>query len=342
VYLWKKLKAKTKRTRRLKTNDLSPGEYRELYVKMKLGTATEEEKQTLYGSRQSSYALENYWNSYRAEVPAGIFPRKEEVLEALLREVHPPGRARRLSPFPRKWFRYAAILALALLLPAAAYLYSFRPQEISGQGSGTEYLLSDGSRVALHEGATLRSPKKFLGKSRVVKLLGEADFDVAAQQGKLFRIHTPELVVDVLGTQFHVKALPGSNETEVELYSGEVRIGREHAETGKSQFVTLTPGHKATFLKNEERFILDRIPVTAGKGKASGPAILDDQRLDEVADILGKRYGVQVILEDSTLARMRLTMQIDEEGLEEVRTIIGKILPVHSELKGDTLIFSLR
>jgi ferric-dicitrate binding protein FerR (iron transport regulator) len=326
----------------LKTNSLSPDQYRELYLKLKLGSATEEEQQALYASRLSTDALEDYWNSYQAKEHTGTFPGKEDVLRALLREVDAPGRTRRLLPFPRRWLRYAAILALALLLPAAAYQHVFKLQEISGHESGLRYVLSDGSRVTLYGDSKLLSPKKFWRKNRVVKLVGEADFDVVSSHGKYFHLHAAGLVVEVLGTRFHVKAVPGNNETEVELYSGEVRIGREHPGTGESQYVTLTPGHKATFLKSEERFILDRIQVPGGSGKAFGPVLLDDQRLEQVADILGDRYRVEVVLKDSAIGRMRLTMQIDDEGLEEVRTIIGKILPVSSELKGDTLIFSPR
>jgi ferric-dicitrate binding protein FerR (iron transport regulator) len=145
-------------------------------------------------------------------------------------------------------------------------------------------------------------------------------------------VHTRDVVVEALGTTFNVQAIPGESRTEISLMEGKVRVSRENPSTGKLQHVVLTPGHKATFLPSEERFVLDRIQASGGIPWTQAPIVLDDQRLDKIADLISGRYNVVVQFIDEDIRDLRLSMQIDDESLEEILTIISKVLFLEYEI----------
>lgn len=130
---------------------------------------------------------------------------------------------------------------------------------ISTPRGGTFRLtLSDGSRVWLNAGSSLRYPAKFDGLSRKVELKGEGYFEIAPQyappvagDGNIGRKKLPFLVaiqtpdgeqqgiVEVLGTHFNVNAY---NKTAIEttLTEGIVQVSSVHSRTA-----VLRPGQQA-------------------------------------------------------------------------------------------------
>jgi len=332
----------------LKTTDLSSETYRNHFLKFRLGVASEEDMLALHQSARTAELLEHKWNELAESEAQEAFPGKERVLQKIspLIGKRSAGPARRRSI--RNWLRYAAILVLGLFLVSLAAYLAYQQEDLDSPfimkeqltvGSSPESLvLDDGTRLTLNPGSALVYPRRFWRKNRVVQLRGEAYFEVEAHPSSPFRVQTSELVLEVLGTRFLVSAYPGAEKTEVSLHSGKVRISRENPKTGKMQHVALTPGHKAVFLLGEERFVLDLIRDASFPAVGNEILVLDNQSLEKVAGQIAERYGVEVILEDPDMANMRLSMQIDQESLEEVLEIILKILPLRYELKDSTLI----
>lgn len=119
--------------------------------------------------------------------------------------------------------------------------------------------LEDGSVVYLAEKASLQYPQHFSDNKRVVRLDGNAFFDVAHNQAKPFQIETKKAHITVIGTAFNIKS---SNKSPFELSvtRGEVKVsvqGEEDAIHVKAgQTVTL---HAKTLqlsrTKDNEQFI---------------------------------------------------------------------------------------
>src|SRR5437588_18774 len=75
-------------------------------------------------------------------------------------------------------------------------------------GSRTNLVLPDGTRVWLNAGSRITYDKNYGITLREVGLTGEAFFDVAHNSGKPFVIHTARIDIKVLGTRFNVKSYP--------------------------------------------------------------------------------------------------------------------------------------
>lgn len=116
------------------------------------------------------------------------------------------------------------------------------------KGGTYQITLSDGSRVWLNAGSTLKYPSNFDDHERTVHLEGEAYFSItqsrkgADAQNIPFKVLTAGQEVDVLGTGFNISAYPDQSETKTTLVTGRVRVAPA---TGHRSAVILHPGQQA-------------------------------------------------------------------------------------------------
>src|SRR5660398_29209 len=75
-------------------------------------------------------------------------------------------------------------------------------------GDKTTMVLPDSSLVFLNSGSEITFNNNFKKGERQVSLVGEAYFSVTKDPENPFRIKTSEIEVEVLGTEFNLKAYP--------------------------------------------------------------------------------------------------------------------------------------
>ncbi len=91
----------------------------------------------------------------------------------------------------------------------------------SGTERRKEIRLPDGTGVVMHAGTILRWGG---GGSRELWIEGEAMFDVIADAGKPFIVHTAYLQIMVLGTKFRLDARAKEAGEEVDVLSGRLKV----------------------------------------------------------------------------------------------------------------------
>ena len=153
--------------------------------------------------------------------------------------VNAPRPACRPMPASRlQWLRLPAVrrcmqAAAALLLLAGTW-YASRSVVIektanqylsiaAPAGQRVDITLQDGTTVCLNAGARLEYPLRF-GKTRRVKLSGEAMFDVDHDAARPFVVETFACNVEVLGTKFNVAADEAAREFSTALLRGRLRV----------------------------------------------------------------------------------------------------------------------
>ncbi len=72
--------------------------------------------------------------------------------------------------------------------------------------------------------SSLYFPTEFVGKTRKVVFTGEAYFEVAKNKNMPFIVSMDDMEIEVLGTQFNVKAYSNENNIYTTLVEGAVRI----------------------------------------------------------------------------------------------------------------------
>lgn len=117
-------------------------------------------------------------------------------------------------------------------------------------GSRTQLHLPDGTSVWLNASSNLTFDENFGKDLREVNLSGEAFFDVVKDPSHPFIIHTKNINIKVLGTEFNVKAYPEDTLTETSLVRGRVEV------TIKNR-----PGEKHFLKPNEKMIVANDQPI---------------------------------------------------------------------------------
>lgn len=164
-------------------------------------------------------------------------------------EIHP----HKQQSFARYFWRIAAAV-LVLVLPLAGYWGGKQNMENAFAdivieapvGARTCMYLPDGTQVWLNACSRLTYSQGFGINDRNLKLEGEGYFEVSHNEQLPFIIHTQEVDVTVLGTQFNFKNYADDSEASVSLLSGKVKLSNH---LRQEETLYLQPNEKVTLNK---------------------------------------------------------------------------------------------
>lgn len=169
-------------------------------------------------------------------------------------------------------------------------------------GEKLKITLSDGSEVHLNGGSRLQVPERFSAQDRTVYLSGEAYLQVTRDPSRPFSVVTGHTVVRVLGTIFNVKAYAGDSVTTVVVKEGKVSVTDS---TGRQ--ILLLRGEMATWSPSYPH--LEKLQADADELTAwtAGILVFKDQSLEEIAVILQRWYGINMVIANPRLKNHRFT-----------------------------------
>lgn len=247
-----------------------------------------------------------------------------------------------------KFYKYAAIIVIALLLGSIGYYTGFRNQEtavyseiISGEAQVlNKYVLPDGSVIALNSNSKLIFPKKFRNNVREISIEGEAFFDVKPNPKKPFVINAGNAQIKVLGTSFNVCAYPETETVEVVVETGKVQVIRKNEDPQvKIHEVFLVPGEKGT-LFNESNFL--EISINKNQNFLAWKThdlIFNEIPLSEVIQCLEKVYPIKIHVTEPELNDLILTAHFDKKPIDFILNVVR--LTFNLELSGENKQFTL-
>ncbi|MEN8117099.1 MAG: FecR domain-containing protein [Bacteroidota bacterium] len=181
-------------------------------------------------------------------------------------------------------------------------------------GAKTNIELPDGSLVWLNSGSTFSYPSEFK-KSRPVKLIGEAYFDVE-KSDQPFIVSTNYGDVEVKGTSFNVKAF--TNEyLQTTLVTGTVLVREKESK----KEVTLRPGQQANL--SGEKIHVEYVDAELFTSWKEGKLIFRNEYLPVVAKRLERWYNVKIELdEDKRLNKIWFNGTLEMESFPEVLQLL--------------------
>ncbi|PJJ76051.1 FecR family protein [Thermoflavifilum aggregans] len=224
--------------------------------------------------------------------------------------------------------------------------------------------LPDGSTIWLNAATTLKYPEAFSDSMREVYLTGEAYFKIVHRTHQPFVIHTREMDIRDLGTEFNVRAYPDEDFTETVLISGAVAI-KLHEQQGKEQLIYLKPDQKLIFRRRYAE--TPAVPASSQKPLKTFPVqeqeqvklaplqpladhlipeiawkdnrlVFEDESFVDLAQRLQRWYGIPFHIESEELAHQRFTGRADNVSLTQLLQILQKIKPFRYQIT-DTAVF---
>lgn len=255
----------------------------------------------------------------------------ESVTETTTRLLPTPGL---LRPW---WLAVAASILLALGVWWQRETLLFQTYSTT-YGQTRQVHLSDGSQVILNANSTLSFPRfLWLLPTREAHLKGEAEFSVVhTHDNRPFLVHTPDLLeVRVLGTEFAVYSRERGS--KVILSRGKVALRSLKTDL---QPLTMHPGD---VVRVNPRGMFELQP----KQRVSDYTAWKQQRfvfnrtpLNEIADQIQERFGVRVLIPDSTLGVRQLTGNYPAKNADEVIAMLTQLLDLHVEHRDKNFILT--
>ena len=232
--------------------------------------------------------------------------------------------------------RVAAVLFIPLLLASSWLFYKqlnqdkasrFAIQEItSPPGVRSPVVLPDGSKVWLNAESTIRFRIPFSSECRNVDLMGEAFFEVVKNPKQPFFVQSGNVKVKVLGTRFNYKAFSDDKNIEVMLEEGKIALT---IKTGADKMdAVLNPGDHEIIEKETGETIIRNENISKYIAWHMGKLVFDNTSMSEVALMLERWFGVDVIVQDSEILNYRFTTTFENESLPQVIELLGLSSPI--------------
>lgn len=253
--------------------------------------------------------------------PARVEAMRAHLHAAVIDEAPESGHRAKLTyirTFPHSW---AVAASIVLLIAVGAGLW-LRPTVFTAPaGERRAATLPDGSTVELNSGARLSYIRTFGGRTRTVRLTGEAFFDVAHDAQKPFIVKTFNTSVTVLGTRFNVRAWSTDpmRETTVVLEEGQIQLASVGA---PEQAVVLEPGQMSRVTGDEAPSAPAPVSVEQMLIWREGGFFFSDYPISVILAEAQRRFDVTIHIPD-TLAQQRLALFLSRP--ESVDTILDAI-----------------
>ncbi|MFC3199450.1 FecR family protein [Parapedobacter deserti] len=282
--------------------------------------------------RELHRLFEQWWETAADGQTASTDAEGQRRIQQVMNRVKPVRPSFRLR---RLWFGAAAACAVCLAIlpllwktadttPAEAQVNTHEITTALGQRKTVH--LPDRSVIHLNAGSRLQYTDDYSVGSRDVKIDGEAFFEVVPDTARPFTVRHGQLCITVLGTAFNVNAVAEASIT-VSVSSGlvEVRDDAGSPSTHDGVNTRLAPGQQLAYDKTTRRATVSQIQdikvLTAWK---NGVLAMQDLPFADVADLLQRWYGVDIIFNEAILKTCRFTGEFDNLPINKVLDLLAK------------------
>lgn len=264
------------------------------------------------------------------------------------------------------WFRRAAIWTGIIALAGGSFFLWKRstnktqlPIAITTKQVDVPYgvqvkrTLPDSSQVWLNAGSHISYADNFNHKTREVFLEGEAYFNIKSDPGIPFIVHAGNIIINVLGTEFNIKAYNDENKIEAILIRGKIQV---QIAGNPDKKIVLVPNEKLTVInqefnlngsnfKHQKELSFQVKEVVPLQTAAPIPEIawlqdklaFQNERFSELAKSLERRYNVHIVFKDTLLRRERLNGVFENENIKKALDILQMTTPFQYQISRDTV-----
>ncbi len=235
-----------------------------------------------------------------------------------------------VAPTLKKLLNYAAVFVIVI---TTVLLYDTLTQEnttdvaaevveweiISNpKGKRSKVTLPDGSLVDLNYESTLKYPKQFNSKTRLVELHGEAFFDVVHRDDHPFVVKTGMLETEVHGTSFNINSFPYLDELDISLVTGKVKVRKASEDMQVMDSIFLNPGEQVQFHKVSQKMVKNQFDIESALAWKNGTLIFKEVGFDDFISKLERWYGVNFYIEGTPPKDWSLNGTYQNEKIEDI------------------------
>ncbi|MCF2489255.1 FecR family protein [Dyadobacter sp. CY347] len=254
----------------------------------------------------------------------------------------------------RSWLQVAAVLLLTMGFGGYYYKRHSQPPynavlaqsgsriiEIVNTNEAVKLVtLPDGSSVILKKAAKISYPASFATDKREVVMLGEAFFEVQKNPEQPFFIYAGEMLTQVTGTSFSIKANAADKQVQLVVKTGVVDIsviragneaGNRHVILNPNQLVTLDRNSSQLAKKDVDEPVLIGLPIESQYFKFKKTPVKD------VFLALEQAYGVHIHFDKQVTSRCNITAKLGDEPIREKMQMICEVIGAKFEMQDNAI-----
>ncbi|MDP2335962.1 MAG: FecR domain-containing protein [Bacteroidota bacterium] len=310
------------------------------------GNTSEEENHQLHQWTEESpenkrrlFTEKDIWDTYGFHSNQKKYEPIPE-LEILKKRIEPK-KSQRSVTF-QKIMQMAAVLLIAFGLGWSSRFISFTGKmetaEVSMQevfvpkGQVNQVFLADGTRIWVNSETRLSIPSVFARNERVVRLNGEAFFEVAKDKKRPFRVEVNGQQIEVLGTSFNVRAYESSNKIETTLETGQIQL-----RTG-NQTNLIKPGEQSLYDKTNKRLIISKVDPGTFSSWKDGRYEFQNEDLIEVFKVIERWCDVEIIADEAYFSGMHFSGVIKRnKDAKHFLELLNHTIPIRYEINSDKI-----
>lgn len=305
------------------------------------GETTEQEEKFLLAWLEESeehrkyfFDLKSLWNARNAfaeSTDLGRFAAFMRSTDNRIAKIAATERSRRRRSLLR-WSMGAAAAVLLAVCAGMAWHFLAGPDIYRIYENNTDTVttvtLDDGTQVWLNSHTRLILPEPFSGTERNVELSGAAFFEAARDEAAPFTVFTDKLRVRVLGTAFCVQAYNGSEQAEVVLEHGSVRLQTPEG----VNLVTLQPDQRALYDAKNDNLEISHVNASHLVLSQYDLVTMANATLHEIVSHIETTYGVRISVAGRYDGKRYAFNYQRSNSLEEVLNIVEYMTGEHCEV----------
>lgn len=307
----------------------------DVLVKYLLDEASTAERQEVERWILADPSHQKYLDDFRSIIEKSQMADVDDEKDyAALDRLHARMRKEQAIPTRSLFTRTRAIAAVLFIAVASWLTYTLVNQNnkqihLQSQASIITQTLPDGSLVTLNKQSSLSYPAKFNGKTRPIKLDGEAFFDVQPNKDQPFIIEANGVTVQVVGTSFNVKSR--KEHTQVIVETGIVKVSKA------DKSIELRPGEKVNIV--DDAALIKEM----NKGKLynyyyTNELVCDETPLSELVPVLNEKFNANITIVNPKLKDLAISTTFKNNSLQEILKVIGDTFNVEVEHKGTQIL----
>ncbi len=316
-------------------------------IRLFIGEASPEEKKSIGDWLSQSPENQKFYNDLKEIwLQSGVANNSDQygLEKAIVRFRNRINKSKKLESrqkFIRNTLKYAAIILLLISLPISFFVgkgWVEFPDSYTtitcALGDKTEMILPDNSKVWLNSGSKLRFNNNFKKGERQVFLEGEAFFSVEKDKNNPFVVKANEINIEVLGTEFNLKAYSEEGKVSATLIEGSIKMASPYNKT------KIEPGQKVVYNRKTQQMALtqmaDILQETEWK---EGRLVFRNESLAEMELKLERWFDVDIVFADDAVKQRKFTGILERESILEVVSYFGLSRYVNYKIEGNKITF---
>lgn len=206
------------------------------------------------------------------------------------------------------------------------------------RGGQFHLVLADGTKVWLNSETQLKFPVSFIdGAVRKVELVyGEAYFEVSPStkhKGSKFKVLNKSQEIEVLGTEFNIKAYKDEANIYTTLVQGKVSIKTELTKK------VLKPSEQSNLNLNTNGIQVSVVDVYSEISWKDGVFSFKGKPLKDIMKVISRWYDVEVIFENKNLESIKFKGTLEKsQSIDEILSIMKSYSINNYEINNKTII----